>query len=1031
MSAILLSQKPLENSLFPEEIEKKHDNLEKDEKDEAIKGKSKTYLISKTLGKGTFGKVKLAYNIENKKEKYACKILLKSNIRNKDDKMRCKREINILKKMHHVNIVRTYEIISTDKKYYILMDFCSKGELFNYIVERQHLSEEKSAFFYYQLINGIEYIHKKGICHRDLKPENLLLTEKNKLKIIDFGLSNYFRGNLLKTPCGSPCYASPEMVMGNKYDGFCIDIWSSGIILYAMLCGYLPFEEIENDEYNEILFRNIIKCNVEYPNEFISPVAKDLLSKILVKDPKKRITIEEIKSHNFYLYGELLYKQIFERNNENYLFIIDDDYYDGKFIDFDKSKNNDLNNNLENNKYLELKEKISMNNDSKKKEKIFEDNKEDKIENKEENDYIFKNYNKDKRNENNDIIRLLTKEIVNNSSKKNKKDQLQIKNIKNNKNNNKDILDRLNQIIPDKKYKGNKSENINQKEILNKNNKNKKSQKKEMYDSNQEEKKHKKHLSMQIYNSIKLPINNNEKDNKEKIYENDLNINSFKTNKNQKSKKEYSVQEENIKYNKCSNINPKENNLNKQYLKTEIYLSNSKNKTKKSHYKCTLLNKKIIKNNNKFDFDNILKSLQNINIFKNKTPKKFSTKQNLINKQNHMQSKSNDKKKYRSYSQTIKRFSKKNKNLYKINEKNVKYPKKNYIPLTTHSNIRNSFNILNDNILNYFNSKYFYNYKELIYKNFKPNKKFLRKKNDKNNTENNYINILNKDNYFKLNKIAKNKNNEEKKLLKYSMNNLLNIKSLENYFSSNGFKKKHSLIEKKTYNEINENNNNIYFNNYNAVKNEKNQISKKSFSNLKGQNNLNYNISENSKPILINSNYIHKNIEKNKNKKNINKIYKSNNKLNKRINSKSKNNNIKTKSHNILNHKMSNINNKNNIDNNIIINFNILKPNIIFGQQRATTKKTKINKLILNTHSNFISPIVENHIISNNLCSTVRNTFFNKFNKKKYNDYKNIDMKQNEKNKEINKIIKSIHGTNKIQGNYKIINNNRKISNEI
>jgi 5'-AMP-activated protein kinase catalytic alpha subunit len=101
------------------------------------------------------------------------------------------------------------------------------------------------------------------------------------------------------------------MVMGNKYNGFCIDIWSSGIILYAMLCGYLPFEEMENDEYNEVLFRNIVECNVEYPSEFVTPVAKDLLCKILVKDPRKRITIEEIKLHNFYLLGELLYKQTF------------------------------------------------------------------------------------------------------------------------------------------------------------------------------------------------------------------------------------------------------------------------------------------------------------------------------------------------------------------------------------------------------------------------------------------------------------------------------------------------------------------------------------------------------------------------------------------------------------------------------------------------------------------------------------------------------------------------------------------------
>ena len=309
MSAILLGRNIEERLLSEENVIQ---NKSKDLEEQIIEGKNKTYVISKTIGKGTFGKVKIAFNIDNKNEKYACKILLKSNIKDEDDSIRCKREMDILRRMHHVNVVRTYEIVSTDTTFYIFMDFCAKGELFNYIVQQKHLNEEKSAFFYYQLINGIEYIHKKGVCHRDLKPENLLLTEKMKLKIIDFGLSNYFSGNLLETPCGSPCYASPEMVIGNKYNGFCIDVWSSGIILFAMLCGYLPFEEADNDEYNEILFRNIVECNIDYPAQFVTPVAKDLLCKILVKDPRKRITIEEIKQHNFYLLGELLYKQTLE-----------------------------------------------------------------------------------------------------------------------------------------------------------------------------------------------------------------------------------------------------------------------------------------------------------------------------------------------------------------------------------------------------------------------------------------------------------------------------------------------------------------------------------------------------------------------------------------------------------------------------------------------------------------------------------------------------------------------------------------------
>ena len=189
------------------------------------------------------------------------------------------------------------------------MEYCEGGELFNYIVKNRRLSEEESAFFYYQLINGLEYIHSLGIVHRDLKPENLLLTSEHLLKIIDFGLSNYFKEgqkDLLSTPCGSPCYASPEMVGGNKYNGFKIDIWSSGIILYAMLCGYLPFEDKDND----VLFEKILECKLVYP-KYITNTSKDLIEKILVTDPETRITIPEIKKHPFYLKGKDLFEQEF------------------------------------------------------------------------------------------------------------------------------------------------------------------------------------------------------------------------------------------------------------------------------------------------------------------------------------------------------------------------------------------------------------------------------------------------------------------------------------------------------------------------------------------------------------------------------------------------------------------------------------------------------------------------------------------------------------------------------------------------
>ena len=303
------------------------------------------YQIQKIIGEGTFGKVKLARDLITK-ENVAIKILEKSKIKTKEELERINQEINSLKEINHLNIIELYEILEDEKNYYLILEYMNGGELFSYIIKNERLNEEITSYFLYQIIKGIQSIHEKKICHRDLKPENILLDNENQIiKIIDFGLSKKYNNNLLSTQCGSICYTAPEIIKGLKYNGLKSDIWSCGILLFAMIFGYLPFD----DKNDEILYSKIINCNIEFNDIFfISSQCKDLIIKMLNPNPDKRIDINDILNHPFLIFGKQKYDKvriIYETFDEKLII-----NYMENYLRIDNNNNNIINN-INENKY--------------------------------------------------------------------------------------------------------------------------------------------------------------------------------------------------------------------------------------------------------------------------------------------------------------------------------------------------------------------------------------------------------------------------------------------------------------------------------------------------------------------------------------------------------------------------------------------------------------------------------------------------------------------------------------------------------
>jgi len=230
-------------------------------------------------------------------EEYAIKIIDKTALES-DDQLALQNEVDILSQIDHPNIVKLHEIYDEKARFNLILELMTGGELFDRIVEKEHYSEKEAADTIRPVIDAIRYCHDMGVAHRDLKPENLLYTSPDPsatLKITDFGLAKVLNNELMTTACGTPGYVAPEILEGKGYSA-AVDYWSIGVIIYVMLCGFPPFYE----DTNEKLFDMIKKAQFEFPSpqwDDISDYAKDLIKKLLISDPSKRLNAREILKH--------------------------------------------------------------------------------------------------------------------------------------------------------------------------------------------------------------------------------------------------------------------------------------------------------------------------------------------------------------------------------------------------------------------------------------------------------------------------------------------------------------------------------------------------------------------------------------------------------------------------------------------------------------------------------------------------------------------------------------------------------------
>jgi 5'-AMP-activated protein kinase catalytic alpha subunit len=272
--------------------------MEKNKDPQVIMGR---YRLGRLLGRGSFAKVYKAHNVSTG-EAVAIKVFDKEGVRRSGTMEQVKREVDVMRRIRHPNVVRLHEVMATRSRIYFVMEYASGGELFAHLARSTRFTEPVARRYFQQLITAVEFCHSRGVYHRDLKPENLLLDAHGNLKVSDFGLSalsggaSCLRGDgLLHTTCGTPAYVAPEVIQKRGYDGAKADIWSSGVILFVLLAGYLPFK----DTNLALLYQKIARSDYKCPAWF-SVDARKILARLLDPNPKTRITVTKLMARTWF-----------------------------------------------------------------------------------------------------------------------------------------------------------------------------------------------------------------------------------------------------------------------------------------------------------------------------------------------------------------------------------------------------------------------------------------------------------------------------------------------------------------------------------------------------------------------------------------------------------------------------------------------------------------------------------------------------------------------------------------------------------